>query len=132
FLLNSALSGLVYGANQGITEKLLPPLIIGRGSPGKKEQLNLGLNYAYQWVELSCLAMAFVVAVPLLGWLGGTAMMGIASSLIGVSTLFYGFTKFVEPWKKPEPEKASAPASDGAKHDLDWKAFLPYVFFRFM
>jgi len=132
FLLNSIASGLVYGVNRGVAENLLPRMIIGNQNPAK---LELGLNYAYQWVEIACIVMALFAAVPLLNLVGGPAMMVISSVGIGLSATLYATLKFKEPWTKPQAARAAqAPAETKSDDEpgLSWGEYLPYAFFRFM
>ncbi|MFA5138171.1 MAG: hypothetical protein WC728_02980 [Elusimicrobiota bacterium] len=126
FLGNSVIGGLVYGINRGVAENLLPRLIIGNHNPAK---LELGLNYAYQWVEIACIAVAMFAAVPLLNMLGGNVMMAVSSAGIAVSSLWYAGLRFREPYK-PEAAKESGDASGGSA--LGLRDYLPYAFFRFM
>ncbi len=123
FLLGSALSGLVYGATRGVTENLIPPLLIS-----DRSQREFGLNYAYQWVELSSIAMA-MISVPLLHVFGGSVMLGISSSFFLISTLFYASLKLHKPNVSP-----SSPASidKTLEKGLSWRNYVPFVFFRFM
>ncbi|HAM36404.1 MAG TPA: hypothetical protein DEB40_06040 [Elusimicrobia bacterium] len=130
FLANAVVQGLVYGINRGVAENLLPRMIIGNHNPAK---LELGLNYAYQWVEIACIVMAFFVAVPLLDLVGGLAMMAISSAGIAVSAAIYATLKYREPWHKPIAEPtAQAPAPMQPTAKLGFKDYLPYGFFRFM
>ncbi|MFA6029407.1 MAG: LOG family protein [Elusimicrobiota bacterium] len=132
FLANSIVGGLVYGVNRGVAENLLPRMIIGNQNPAK---LELGLNYAYQWVEVACIVMALFAAVPLLNLLGGPAMMVVSSIGIGLSTALYASLKFKEPWTKPAPapkEGAESKPSAQEGSRLSWGEYLPYAFFRFM
>ena len=128
FMVNAVVGGLVYGVNRGVAENLLPRMMIGNQNSPK---LELALNYAYQWVEITCIVMALFVAVPLLNLLGGPAMMVISSLGIAASTALNATLKFKEPWKKPAAEsaRASAPSSGEV---LPWGDYLPYAFFRFM
>ncbi len=123
FLLGSALSGLVYGATRGVTENLIPPLLIA-----DRSQREFGLNYAYQWVELSSIAMA-MISVPLLHVFGGSVMLGISSSFFLISTLFYASLKL----HKPNASPASPVALDKtSEKGLSWRNYVPFVFFRLM
>lgn len=128
FLGNAVVQGLVYGINRGVAENLLPRMIIGNHNPAK---LELGLNYAYQWVEIACIAMALFVAVPMLSLVGGSAMMVISSAGIGLSALVYATLKYREAWRKPEAKAAAAPKSSEPS-PLGLRDYLPYAFFRFM
>lgn len=130
FIANSVVGGLVYGINRGVAENLLPRMIIGGRNPAK---LELGLNYAYQWVELTCIGIALFAAVPLLNLMGGSTMIVVSSVGIAISALFYATLKFKEPWVKPAPKAAAAsaqPKIEGVK--LGVADYLPYAFFRFM
>ncbi|MBI5209971.1 MAG: hypothetical protein HY927_08365 [Elusimicrobia bacterium] len=134
FLANAVVQGLVYGINRGVAENLLPRMIIGNHNPAK---LELGLNFAYQWVEIACIGMALFVAVPLLNLVGGNAMMVVSSVGIGLSTLLYATLKYREGWAKPAREGAAAkpagaPKAEAGAPALGLKDYLPYAFFRFM
>lgn len=123
FLLGSALSGLVYGATRGVTENLIPPLLIS-----DRSQREFGLNYAYQWVELSSILMA-MISVPLLHVFGGSVMLGISSSFFLISTLFYASLKLHKPNVSPDSPAALEKTPEGG---LSWRNYVPFVFFRFM
>ncbi|MDD5657294.1 MAG: hypothetical protein PHF00_08590, partial [Elusimicrobia bacterium] len=131
FLANAVVQGLVYGINRGVAENLLPRMIIGRHNPAK---LELGLNYAYQWVEISCIVMALFVAVPLLNLLGGGAMLVVSSAGIGLSALFYAALKFRETWSPSvfRPVRAEAAVKKSPAARLGLRDYLPYAFMRFM
>ncbi len=121
FLLGSTLSGLVYGATRGVTENLIPPLLIS-----DRTQREFGLNYAYQWVELSSILMA-MISVPLLHVFGGSVILGISSSFFLIAALFYGSLKL----HKPEA-KAPAAVEKQTQEGLSWRSYIPFVFFRFI
>lgn len=129
-LLNSIAGGLVYGTTRGVAENLLPRLIIGEYNPKK---LELALNYAYQWVELACIATALLVAIPLLNALGGPAMMGVSSAVIALSAVLNAGIRFKEPWAKPATKAAEASTRPAPKEgSLGLADYIPYAFFRFM
>lgn len=124
FLANSFLSGLTYGATRGITQNLIPPLLISN-----RAQREFGLNYAYQWTEPSSV-LAAMLAVPLLHWLGGSAVLAISSALFLISTFFYASLKL----NKPQHQNATSnsPSKTGEERALSWRQYAPFVFFRFM
>ncbi|MBI5625515.1 MAG: hypothetical protein HY924_17185 [Elusimicrobia bacterium] len=129
FIANSVVQGLVYGINRGVAENLLPRLVIGNHNP---EKLELGLNYAYQWVEVACIVMALFVAVPMLSLLGGNVLMVVSSAGIGLSSLLYATLKYREAWAKPKPKAEAASEPSKTESGLGLKDYLPYAFFRFM
>jgi hypothetical protein len=129
FLLGAVLSGLVYGATRGVTENLIPPLLIS-----DRTQREFGLNYAYQWVELNSILMA-MISVPLLHVFGGSVMMGISSSFFLVATLFYASLKLHQPaisTKRDADARPPAALEKKAQEDLSWRSYVPFVFFRFI
>ncbi len=122
FLLGSALSGLVYGATRGVTENLIPPLLIS-----DRSQREFGLNYAYQWIELSSISMA-MISVPLLHAFGGSVVMGISSSFFLIAALFYASLNL----HKPTASATSVSIEQTPQEGLSWRSYVPFVFFRFI
>lgn len=130
-LANSAIGGIAYGVTRGVAENLLPRMILGKDNASKME---LALNYAYQWVELSSIIAAMKVAEPLLRVFGGSGMMLASAALIAASALFYSRIKFAEAWQKPArgaPAAAPAPETP-AGPALGLRDYLPFILFRFM
>ncbi len=129
FYANAVIQGLVYGVNRGVGENLLARLLIGKDKP---QDLELGLNVAYQCVEICCLIMSYKVAVPLLHAVGGNMMMVLSSIGIGIASVFYAFLKFREPWATPAPNGTASPGTDEPASKLGIQDYMPYAFFRFM
>ncbi|MFA5140868.1 MAG: hypothetical protein WC728_16700 [Elusimicrobiota bacterium] len=122
-LLLAGARGAVYGLSRGIAEGILPRLMIGSAAPGKIE---LALNYAHQWFQISCIAMSMFAAVPLLGWLGGSGMVAVSSAGTVLASALYAGIELREPWRRPEQSRM--PPGAGLKL-LD---YLPLVFLRWL
>lgn len=126
---HSVVAGTAYGITRGVTERLLPPLIIG-ADPAKEQIRNTALNYAYQWVEIASTLTAFFIAVPLISWVGGSWMIGISSAMLLTAAGYYAAIKYAEPWKKAAAQQRED--SLPIWKVLSLKDWLPYVFFRFV
>jgi hypothetical protein len=127
-LFNSVVEGTAYGVNRGVAENLLARMIIGSEDPAKFE---LGMNYAYQWVELGCIGTALFLAVPMLNLFGGPALMWLSCGVMAFSAAVYMSLKFREPWQKPALESAQEKSSS-LSSVFGLGDYLPYMFFRFM
>ena len=129
-VVNALVNGLAYGINRGVAEQLIPRLILGQKG---KDQFGLAFNFAYQWVELSCIVAALFVAEFLLQRLGGSLMMLVSSGAMALAPGFYSVIKFAEPWKKEDKAASPAPVADGARQApaIGLREYLPYGYFRF-
>ena len=139
-LFNAVVGGLAYGITRGIVENLLPRMIMGsvpEDAPepekqAKKSQLNLGLNYLSQWVEIGAFISALWVAEPLLRLVGGSRMMAISGALIGLTALLHSLIKFKDKWTKPQPSAAAKPRKTmDASKPGGWKEYLPLIYARY-